>query len=125
MPAHSGGGGGSANIPPGDIGPTKDTQIEPAAVTGVAGNVVTTVLSFTPTVDIRIGHIGGTGSARAEWTILIGGVAKIYRRTGVAHPNLDVDMEDIKVPASTAVEVKVEHYESAVQEFKASVRYYT
>ena len=122
MPIHSGGGGGGGQ-PPGSL--IKDNFIEPQAVTGISKDTVTTVLTFTNAgADLFIDAVGGTGSARAEWTIFINDVAKIFRRQGVAVMNLNVKMFGFKLANGDKIDIKVEHFEGGTQEFKAEVRYF-
>ena len=103
----------------------RDTQIEFQEVSTVPKNTVTTVLSFTNVGSVlKLEGIGGSGTARSEWSIFINSVLKVKRRLSVAHPFIDIDMFDTQLANLDIIDVKVEHFEPATQDFDAEVRYF-
>jgi len=103
----------------------RTSKIEYQAVSGVAGNTITNVFSFTNTTggDIFVNGIGGTGSARAEWQILVDAAIVARRRTSVATPSIEVPFHGLVISNTSVVVIKVTHFESGTQDFQADMRY--
>lgn len=105
-------------------GATAVTSIEFQEVSSVPTSTETTVLTFTNTgTDMYLDHIGGTGSARSEWFVYINTVKKMKRRISVATPYIEIPMYNFKLANGDVIDIKVEHPESATQDFQAEVHY--
>jgi len=103
-----------------------ETNILFNEISTVPKDTPTTVLNFTNTGHFaNADSIGGTGTARSEWRVLINSTLKIRRRMGVVNMNIEIPLHGLLVNTNDTVEVQVEHYEDdTAQDFSCDLRYH-
>jgi len=100
------------------------TFLEFQTAVTVPTNTETTVLDFTNTgTAFAIEAISATGEAAGQWFIYINDVLKVQQRTTAADMNLDLNMHSFILVNTDKVTVKVEHYETATQDFACTLHY--
>ncbi len=101
------------------------TAIEFQTVNAVAASTLTTILSFSPSVTIRLDGIGGTGELEGEWSFFINSVEKIRRRTTGSGLNFDVRMFGFKILSTDTIDIKYRHVRTGkTSDCQAEVRYH-
>jgi len=101
------------------------TAIEFQKTASVAASTLTTVLSFTPSVTVRVDAVGGTGEADGEWSIFINTVEVLRRRGTGSDLNFDVEMFSFKLLSTDTIDIKIQHFRTGkTPDFQAEVRYH-
>lgn len=101
------------------------TAIEFQTVASVAAATLTTVLSFSPSVDARIDAVGGTGEADGEWSVFINTVEVLRRRGTGSDLNFDVEMFSFKLLSTDTIDIKIQHFRTGkTPDFQAEVRFH-
>lgn len=94
-----------------------------ATKSDVPTNILTTILTFNPTKKVQLVRFFMTGTADAKCVLYIDGNPILTARNSVARKDFDISFHgaEIKLNASTQIEIKALHWATGLQEYSASI----
>lgn len=93
-------------------------------VTGVANGVTTTVITFTPSTDIKLVGIDVSGNNIAQYEILHGASLINKKLTYFGSSlNAEFNLSGITIPSGDTISVDVTHSRMSNGDFNASIKY--